>query len=162
MTIYIQRKIQSLMAPGYLTDMGRVKYAEWSHDDIDTEKVLQISDDEGAWDYIELEASGSEALKLPEGYDNSNRLVVFIRTTGNVDVVTASPDHSTSTIALNGTSTFRGVMMFCSTVTSINISNNSGANRALVRYFMHELPDITDSASFRGGAKKIGHTGALS
>ena len=160
--MHVQRQFGVQVVKGTETDiLTNVSYL-WQLTDNNPRYVLNIDPGQFTQGTVEIAASGSYAIQLPDAYDSAERLFVFLKTDKTIKAVTVSPVDPTSTVLIyaGAGDGQEGVFTTCGRVTSITLSNPQTAT-ATVEYFLFQLPPIAYAAAFRDGNIATGiETGA--
>lgn len=155
--MYIQRQIQAFLATGDAPAIAEATTFPWRQRDVRPSLVLVLAAGKQDSDAIRLNAGQSYALPLPSDYDTTRPLFCALKASSAAKVVTVSPAHATSTALIKAASGYPGILQWTGRVTSITVSNPHATDATLVEYFLHELPDLTLAASFRGGFMAFGY-----
>lgn len=160
MTIYVQRQFAGWLAAG--SDTDPVTYAPssrvWDLRDGYPSNILKLADGQQCSAEIILGASASQALTLPYQYSSANRLCVVIKTTSTLLKVTTTVPvlgSSVFSVKAGASSDELAFATFTSRVSAITILN-SGATSSTTRVFMFEVPDLSDTDSWRDGYQTTG------
>lgn len=152
--MYIQRQFGADVVTGDDTDLvtSTISNYVWQLTDTNQRYVLVIDPGKYVQGTIDLAASASYSIQLPNTYDSANRLFVMIRSDLTIKVVTVSPFDPTSTFLVRaGVEAGQdGIYSSQGRVTSITVSNPQ-SETATVEYFLFEQPDLSLADSFRDG-----------
>lgn len=165
MSEFVSRQFSGLVIPtdtvNTPTDPSSSQVYLWQLTDVPLKYILRMAS-EGlvSHDYINIAASTTETLALPNEYVNTQRLFVALRAADDVRVVVASPNHATSTVVLKtsgagGSAAQNGIITMVDTITSITVFNGH-AGAVAIEYFMFQYPDITRAAGWRIGSQATG------
>lgn len=154
MSQYLLRQFLAHLGEGELDTLSEALVIPWRQLDVLRKYALVVGDGDVISGYATVANGTPETLALPVDYANTDRLMVFIRTSGVAKVTVVSPDHGTSDYLLKATSGasagfHAGVLSFCGTVTSIQVTNPIAASVPLVEWFFAKLPDLEEAASYR-------------
>ncbi len=160
--MYVQRQIAAWLADGDHQSIAEATSFSWRARDVRSNLELALGVGKVDGDSVRLDAGESFTIPLPNEYDSSALLFVIIRATSIGRVVVASPAHATSTVLINATEgdtlgDYPGFLQFTDYVTSITISHPQGSDPVLFEWLVHEVPDLTAAASFRGGNMAFGY-----
>lgn len=155
--MYIQRQICAFLATGDVPSMAEATVFPWRQRDVRPNLVLKLAAGKQTGDSIRLNAGQSFSVPMPDDYDTARPLFCVISASSVAKVVTVSPAHATSTALIKCATGYPGVLEWVGRVTSITVSNPHATDETLIEYFLHELPDLTLAASFRGGSFAFGY-----
>lgn len=166
----IIRQCTAKLVSGQPAALGDVSVAQFKWLDVPRRYVLQMAaDGKMVQDYVAMATNTSHQLKLPSAYVPGTALAAggrplrcAFRSTDVCKLTIVSPDQGTSNILVKGTNgatngSHDGYLILTGTITSITLAVPSQiAGPVEVEYALYELPDITQSAAFRGGTLTFG------
>lgn len=163
MSLYVQRCLAMQVLPGGGAAMTPSSAGFWQvlHDFSDAlpYNIMAAGNGNSSTGEVTIAASGSQVLRLPENYVNTQYLGILLSASASVKVAIASPDHTTGTQLLKAGTASDEEAFFSSqdTVNSITVTNLSGSATVTVRYFLWTYPaDLTDPGSWRTGSQTTG------
>lgn len=159
--MFVLRQIQANLARGEASEIARATVFPFRMRDIAPKYALQIGDDELEHGNARITFGTTYTMVLPNGYANTARLFVALKTNAILKATVTSPDHGTSNFLIQASTgpifgEHPGLLIWDGSVTSIVITNPVTGSVALLEWAMHEIPDLTLAASFQGGQLALG------
>jgi len=163
--MYVLRQIAAHLAQGRLDEISEAVVFPWRLKDVLPKYALNVG--EALISQGETVANSTTySIPLPSAYVNTERLACYIKATGAdpVKVTVVSPDHGTSEFMLSPTNSdllgvHDGLIVWCGTVTSINVINAGAATTIPVEWFLFQLPDLDAASGYRLGQLALGVAG---
>jgi hypothetical protein len=158
-SLFLQRQINMMMIPGDSTDPGAKSMRSRIFDLVDTYpgNILSLDAASALVQKVQLLASGSQLVQLPEGYSSTQRLGVLIACDQSFKTVVVSPDFSTSTQLVKAGTNQKALTAWVGTVTSITLTNLSAVTTSQATVVLFQYPeDISDAAAWRSGYQTTG------
>lgn len=160
MTTYVTRQLSSFLADGEFTQMSEATVFPWRAIDVKPSTKLVIEDGKYDSGHIHIPINSSYALPLPNAYEDTQRLFVYIKSDNPVKVTVIRPDTSSEIFILQGNSSNNaGILCFQMHLGSIRFSlPNTASVAANVDYVMYEMPsDLLDPLAYRDTYRTIGY-----
>lgn len=155
--MYVYRQITGFLAAGDAPSIAEATVFPWRLRDVRAAIVLKLAEGKVAGDSIRLNSAQSFVVPLPSDYDTTRPLFCLFKSSSVARVVTVSPAHATSTALIKCATGYPGIFQWAGRVTSITLSNPHATDATEIEYLLHELPDLTLAASFRGGSMAFGY-----